>query len=261
MIKILLIEDDNSLRENVAEFLTTCGFKVSEAETGRMGLELYKKNNYDMILCDIMLPDYSGYEFLSVLKLYDEKVLPPFVFTTALADRASVRKGMEYGADDYLTKPFSEDELLKVVKTQLEKRKALTGGKPYTHAYSNFHETERKLQIEDSILVEIDNQSKFVKVTDILMISASGDYSIIEFTSGEKATVRKTLLKWEEMLPEVKFLRIHRAYIVNASKIKSIEKLPNYNYLAEVEGISEKLVISQRFGRKLKETIRMLKAK
>ncbi|MCK6604840.1 MAG: LytTR family transcriptional regulator [Ignavibacteriaceae bacterium] len=83
----------------------------------------------------------------------------------------------------------------------------------------------------------------------------------MQFTNGQKATVRKTLLKWEEMLPEVKFLRIHRTYIVNASKIRSIEKLPNYNYLAEVEGIGEKLVISQRFGRKLKDTIRMLKAK
>ncbi|NUM71637.1 MAG: response regulator transcription factor [Ignavibacteriaceae bacterium] len=261
MIKILLIEDDNSLRENVAEFLLTCGFKVYEAETGKKGLELYKKNDYDLILCDIMLPDYSGYEFLNVLKLYDEKVMPPFVFTTALADRASVRKGMEYGADDYLTKPFSEEELLKVVKTQVEKRKSLTGGKTESASAGKESEQEKKLQIEDSILVEIDNQSKFVKVNDILLISASGDYSIIQFTNGQKATVRKTLLKWEEMLPEVKFLRIHRTYIVNASKIRSIEKLPNYNYLAEVEGIGEKLVISQRFGRKLKDTIRMLKAK
>ena len=105
--KILIIEDDRVLRENTAELLELTGYSVKTVEGGKEGI--YEAKNFlpDLILCDIMMPGMDGYEVLQKLHESDEEGHISFVFITALSDRQFFRQGMELGAHDYLTKPFT----------------------------------------------------------------------------------------------------------------------------------------------------------
>jgi len=121
-IKILIIEDNADIRESVVEILELAGHTVFVANNGRSGVELAKANLPDIILCDIMMPELDGYGVLFLLGKMPETGNIPFVFLTAKADRVDLRKAMEMGADDYLTKPFDDVELLNAIESRLKKR-------------------------------------------------------------------------------------------------------------------------------------------
>ena len=121
MKKILIIEDESYLREEIGEILTFEGYKVFLAIFGKEGLDLALSHETDLILCDIMMPEMDGNQLLKILRSDTEVNLTQFVFITALADKGDIRKGMKPGADDYITKPFTRDELLKTVFKRLEK--------------------------------------------------------------------------------------------------------------------------------------------
>jgi DNA-binding response OmpR family regulator/DNA-binding CsgD family transcriptional regulator len=118
---ILIIEDNKSLREEVFEALKFEGYEVIQAESGKMGIKYAISHHPDLILCDIMMPEMDGYEVLGALRQNDQARLIPFIFITALADRTNLRTGMEMGADDYITKPFSIKELTNAINVRLEK--------------------------------------------------------------------------------------------------------------------------------------------
>lgn len=122
MTKILIIEDNNDIRENVMEILQLGGYEVYEADNGKIGTELAIKHLPDVILCDIMMGDLDGYGVLHLLSKHDATKTIPFIFMTAKSERADIRKGMELGADDYLTKPFDDTELLNAIETRLKKK-------------------------------------------------------------------------------------------------------------------------------------------
>ncbi|MGH2664683.1 response regulator [Flavobacterium sp.] len=122
MIKVLIIEDNDDIRDNVKEILFLGGYEVFEANNGKTGAELAMKNMPDIILCDIMMGDLDGYGVLHLLNKHDQTKAIPFIFMTAKSERTDVRKGMELGADDYLTKPFDDTELLNAIETRLKKR-------------------------------------------------------------------------------------------------------------------------------------------
>lgn len=120
--KILIIEDNNDIRENVVEILELAGYNVFEANNGRAGVDLAVKNIPDVILCDIMMPELDGYGVLYMLNKNPVTAAIPFIFLTAKAERVDLRKGMEMGADDYLTKPFDDMELLSAIESRLKKK-------------------------------------------------------------------------------------------------------------------------------------------
>jgi DNA-binding response OmpR family regulator len=122
MTKILIIEDNNDIRENVTEILHLGGYEVYEADNGKTGTELAIKHLPDLILCDIMMGDLDGYGVLHLLSKHESTKTIPFIFMTAKSERADIRKGMELGADDYLTKPFDDTELLNAIETRLKKK-------------------------------------------------------------------------------------------------------------------------------------------
>lgn len=125
MKKILLIEDDVVMRENTAEILGLAGFAVVTAENGKKGVQLAKETLPDLIICDIMMPELDGYGVLHVLSKEPAMASIPFIFLTAKAEKSELRKGMELGADDYLTKPFEDTELLNAVECRLKKSEML----------------------------------------------------------------------------------------------------------------------------------------
>ncbi|GEO07164.1 transcriptional regulator [Adhaeribacter aerolatus] len=119
---VLLIEDNQDIRESTSEILAMADFTVYTAENGKKGVELAQANPPDIILCDIMMPEMDGYSVLYLLRKNESTVDIPFIFLTAKSERADMRKGMEMGADDYLTKPFNDLELLNAIETRLQKR-------------------------------------------------------------------------------------------------------------------------------------------
>jgi len=120
--KILIIEDNDDIRENVIEILELAGYQVASASNGKAGVELAFNDVPDIILCDIMMPEMDGYGVLYLLSKRPETVAVPFIFLTAKAEHFDRRKGMEMGADDYLTKPFDDMELLNAIESRLKKK-------------------------------------------------------------------------------------------------------------------------------------------
>lgn len=122
---VLIIEDNDDIRESTREILELTGYQVYEAPEGKTGVELALKHLPDVILCDIMMPELDGFGVLFMLSKNQQTATIPFIFLTAKAERADMRKAMELGADDYLTKPFDDIELLNAIETRLKKRKQL----------------------------------------------------------------------------------------------------------------------------------------
>jgi CheY-like chemotaxis protein len=121
MSRILVIDDNTDIRENTAEILALAGYQTHTAENGKRGMETAIKEKPDLIICDIMMPELDGYGVLHLLRKNPETEHIPFIFLTAKAERGDFRKGMEMGADDYITKPFDDLELLKAVEIRLKK--------------------------------------------------------------------------------------------------------------------------------------------
>jgi CRP/FNR family cyclic AMP-dependent transcriptional regulator len=125
MKKILLIEDNKEVRENTAEILELAGYEVNTASNGKKGVEEAQSNKPDLIVCDIMMPVLDGYGVLHLLGKSDTTANIPFIFLTAKTERLEIRKGMEMGADDYITKPFDKIELLNAIEGRLKKIESL----------------------------------------------------------------------------------------------------------------------------------------
>lgn len=125
MKKILLIEDNLAMRENTAEMLELANYNVVTAENGKVGVEKARAESPDLIICDIMMPELDGYGVLYYLSKSPETAAIPFVFLSAKAEQSEVRKGMNMGADDYLTKPFEEMDLLEAIESRLRKSETL----------------------------------------------------------------------------------------------------------------------------------------
>mgnify|MGYP000882667026 CR=1 FL=1 len=125
MRTVLLIEDNEEIRENMAEILELSNYKVLTAPDGKQGVSLAISHIPDIIVCDIMMPVLDGYGVLHMLHKNENTRHIPFIFITAKAERSEIRKGMELGADDYLTKPFNGTELLNAIETRLKKAEQL----------------------------------------------------------------------------------------------------------------------------------------
>ena len=125
MKRILVIEDETQVRENIQQILEFSDFEVISAAEGNSGLKLAKIHTPDLIICDIMMPGMDGYSVLKALRQELTTETIPVIFLTPKADRADLRQGMELGADDYLTKPFENSELLRAVKSRLERQSVL----------------------------------------------------------------------------------------------------------------------------------------
>ncbi|WHF52797.1 response regulator [Chryseobacterium gotjawalense] len=120
--RVLVIEDNEDIRENTSDLLTLASYEVFQAANGRKGVEMAIEHMPDVILCDIIMPEMDGYGVLHLLSNREDTALIPFVFMTAKTDRTEIRKGIEMGADDYLTKPFDDTELLSAVESRLKKK-------------------------------------------------------------------------------------------------------------------------------------------
>ncbi|GLR17195.1 response regulator [Portibacter lacus] len=121
MKKILIIEDDQDIRENLSEILELASYETHQAKNGKVGVEIAKSIIPDLILCDVMMPELDGFGVLKIINKDPELFKIPFLFLTAKTEKESFRKGMGLGADDYITKPFDDVELLDSIEMRLKK--------------------------------------------------------------------------------------------------------------------------------------------
>ncbi len=150
MKKILLIEDNYDIRHNTAEILELSNYKVLVAENGKIGVEMAMEYKPDLIICDIMMPVLDGYGVLHAVHKNESIKNTPFIFLTAKTERSDFRKGMELGADDFVTKPFSGTELLNAVDSRLNKigqlKKELSNGSEVFNHLMTVSEDKNALQ-------------------------------------------------------------------------------------------------------------------
>lgn len=141
--KILIIEDDMIVRENTAEILQLANYQVMTAENGKTGLEKAAVFKPDLIICDILMPELDGYGVMQIAMRKKDLQRTPIIFLSAKTKHEDVRKGMDMGASDYITKPFEESELLSAVASRLRKRELLEEN------YNPPSEAKRRWRIED----------------------------------------------------------------------------------------------------------------
>ena len=193
MKKILIIEDNQDVRENTADILELANYDVCKAENGKEGIELVKKCNPDIILCDIMMPELDGYDVLKHLSKDKKTATIPFIFLTAKTERTDVRKGMNLGADDYLTKPFEESELLEAVATRLKKHSFLE--KEFSKNIQGINEfLEEASSHEGMERLSKDRSIKIYKKRETLFMEGDPAHTLYFIQSGSVKTYKTTEL-------------------------------------------------------------------
>src|SRR4026207_2372162 len=121
MRKILVIEDEPEMRRNITALLRYHDYEPIEAENGRKGIAVARRNKPDLVLCDVMMPALDGRGVLQALQQDSDLALIPFIFLTAKGEKDDLRSGMNLGADDYLTKPVANAELVKAIQARLRR--------------------------------------------------------------------------------------------------------------------------------------------
>lgn len=167
MKKVLFIEDDTVVRENTAELLELAEYNVVTASNGKAGVAVAKQEKPDIIVCDIMMPEMDGYGVLQALSKDPETQQIPFIFLSAKTEHKDIRKGMDLGADDYLTKPFEEEELISAIESRLAKVAIL----------NKIRENEKKSR------KELQSRDKVSSLNDLREIAKN--YELQSYKSGE----------------------------------------------------------------------------
>lgn len=166
MKTILVIDDNTNIRENTAEILNLAGYKTHTAENGKRGVEIAIKEIPDVIVCDIMMPDLDGYGVLHLLKRNPQTENIPFIFLTAKTERADFRKGMEMGADDYITKPFDDLELLKAIEIRTMKQNIISS--KYSSGEKGVNELMKDLKTAGLLNLENNYETEKVAKKQVL---------------------------------------------------------------------------------------------
>ncbi|MFD2512494.1 response regulator [Pontibacter locisalis] len=190
MKKILLIEDNHEIRENIAEILTLANYEILEAENGKVGVDLAKREHPDLIICDIMMPQLDGYGVLRMLSGNTDTASIPFIFLTAKSEKEDFRKGMNLGADDYLIKPFDDLELLDAVEMRLKKNENLKAGfKKDAEGLSDFLQ-EAKAQENLEMLTSDKQKLQHFKKKQTLFLEGNYPHALYFLNKGKVKTYK-----------------------------------------------------------------------
>ncbi len=269
MKKILVIEDNIDLAENIFLLLKELSYDVLSCYNGEKGLKSIIEFKPDLILCDIMLPDISGFKLLSELKKIDTGIPPIFIFLTAKTQRDDIRKGMTIGADDYITKPFTYDELINAINTQFKKRAKVL--RNIISADTELADKNRKstrnlknklglrvveLDYNDHIFINDKKNPGFYLVKDLIVIKSLKDYTRLYFIEDKKFLLRKRMTYWENYLPNDEFIRIHRQTLINLNFIDKLERLSSNRFSVILKNYPKRVEVSQRYSNKIKKFLK-----
>jgi len=253
---VLIIEDNDDIRESTAEILTLAGYQVFEAAEGKSGVDMALKHKPDIILCDIMMPNLDGYGVLFLLGKHAETADIPFIFLTAKAERADMRKAMEMGADDYLTKPFDDMELLHAIEIRLRKKEKNNNGPTRVH----LTEEEQKrlldeLRLKGRIKTYKKKQSIYQEGDTPLFIYQVKKGKVRSFLYYQDGRELSTNIYTEGDYFGYEALLAHEKYSDNTQTIESSELcVINKDFFFEL--LYQNPTIAQKFIELLSESIR-----
>ncbi len=251
MISVIIVEDDPIFRDMLLDMLPKAAIKTKLLEscsTIRQAKEAIEKHSPQLVLLDVELPDGKG---MDLLNHYDEFGTFETIFITS-HDKYAI-DAIKKNAADYIVKPVKPDELneaLQKVKKRLEIYSVLLKVEELTSYVDKLK--QQNLQ-ENKIMINTNEGAIFVKVGDIIKLESESNYTILYLENNKKIVASKTLSIFEEMLQDLNFMRIHRSFVINLTKIKNIEN-DGGNYLAKMIDNS-KVEISRRKKKEFFEKI------
>jgi two-component system LytT family response regulator len=233
----IIVDDERLARKDLRSLLTEYDSIeiVGEADSVASAKQLIDETDPDLIFLDIQMPGESGFDLLEKADV-EAKV----IFVTAF-DEYAIR-AFEVDAIDYLLKPVNPDRLRNAIE-RLEREAP------------NRYERRKKLEYDGALLLTINNHLKFVRVSSILSVQAAGDYSELTLREGKKGLVLKSMLEWEDRLPENHFCRIHRSAIINVEYIDRIEEWFKNSYRVHLRGVDTPILMSRRYAALLKQKL------
>lgn len=186
--KILIVEDNKDVRENISEILALSGYETYSAANGKTGVEEALRIQPDLIICDIMMPELDGYGVLRILSKNNAFDDVPFIFLTAKTELIDMRKGMTLGADDYITKPFDDVELLDTIEVRLKKKKP---AKPVETSGPNIFNLPTAMQVNDALPESFTSiESRFVRRKDLLYSEGQLCRNVFHVRSGRAVSTK-----------------------------------------------------------------------
>jgi two-component system, LytTR family, response regulator len=246
-IRILIIDDETPAREIIKHYLKEVDSAevIGECSDGFSGLKSISSMKPDLVFLDIQMPRLTGIELVEVLT---EK--PEIIFCTAY-DQFALR-AFELNAVDYLMKPFPKRRFLEATKKAIDKINAGLGNKePASQLLSKTPETQQPV---NRVVVRKGNAISLIPIEQIKFVESQDDYVMIHHSEG-KALKQQTMKFYEENLPKVDFLRIHRSYIVKLAEIKRIEPYGKDTHVAILTS-GEKLPVSRAGYSLLKDELK-----
>lgn len=254
MRKVLIIEDNRDMLENVADMLELANYQVFTAENGQLGVIRAKQFKPDLILCDIMMPGMDGYEVLHALEEDHSTSTIPFIFLTAKTEKADIRTGMNLGADDYLTKPFEEKDLLNAVSARLRKSDFLQ--KEITKNYKGLTAfIEQASEYPDLESLSRDHHLKGYKKREWIFVEGDYAHFLYFVERGSIKTYKSTEAGKEfitglygpgDFIGQLSLLNTKGSYIENAMVLEDAEvcAIPREDFLKLLYGNPE---VSRKF--------------
>lgn len=240
MSTILILEDDENVRLPLIDLLEAENYTVLNAPDGKQGIELARKEKPDLIVSDIMMPEVDGYGVFEALQKDPITAVIPFIFLTAKTDPSDIREGLGLGVDDYITKPFEQEDLLDSIQTRLNKYRRIS---------------EAALKADDNpdydqIFIKDGESCWFVEYEKIRLLESEDNYVRV-FFENEKPLISRTLNYLEERLPAKLFFRANRKQIINLKWIRNIQPWFNGGLLVTLKD-DNKIQMSRRAAQSFK---------
>ena len=214
MEKILVVEDSQSIRETLQEILELAGYNVITACNGKIGFDLILKNQPDLVLCDVNMPELGGFELLeTVNQRFKNEIIPLFLFLTAKVEAENLRYGMSLGADDYIFKPFASSDILKTVRLRLDRRNILLD-------QMSSNKIETVIADANKLALPCKDGLELISFDEIIKCQADRAYCNFHLINSTKILVSKPMKDFEEKLNRKNFVKVHKSTIVNINHIK-----------------------------------------
>lgn len=241
MPRILVVEDDDIIRERLLKALNYEGYEVAGAENGAVALRLMDQFAPELVIADVLMPDVGGFDFVSVLRSKSETRVLPIIIVTALSERLSQREFMELGVDDYLTKPFHIEELLRAVRTQLRKAQWRSEDRQDIRDAQFISFASWRYDVDRRGLVAADGSERSLTISEaqLLMIFLNNANRVLDRDSLMELLGRSKSSSQSDRGIDVLIGRLRRKIEEDAKRPKIIETIRSGGYIlnAEVRGL------------------------
>jgi len=251
MPKILIVDDDPQICSVLEQFLRKQGHEVAVAGNGEQGLKTATVWVPDLILCDLDMPGVDGQGVVTTLRQDARLGEIPVIFLSACTERDQIRKSMNLGGDDFITKPAGLQEILATITARLERRQ-----KQQQRLRQSLPEEAASSPAPATVLIKDQNRQQYLKLSEVKAFIACGEYANIFWGKDQHVLFRKALKQWQAELPPEQFVRVHRQAIVNLAFLDFVEKDAKGKMLIHLKDFKEVIPVSQRemagFKRSLK---------